>query len=167
MLCSALGSAAQRGVSVHASSLLCLAAKPGAAAADLPRSGFLEIWLLIMPFALFPNNSARRDPIVSQTLRQRNPLLEMVLYFLVCMLMLGIDEVCNQLEQPFPHMPLKSMVETTLRDINRTKEEAETMARLGARRLIPGGGGSSDGGCGPSTASCLDVDVVVDPADVV
>jgi hypothetical protein len=120
-----------------------------------------------MPFALFPNNSSRRDPIVSQTLRQRNPILEMVLYFLVCMLMLGIDEVCSQLEQPFPHMPLKDIVETTLRDINRTEEEAETMARLGAKRLIPGGGGSSDGGCGPSTASCLDVDVVVDPADVV
>ena len=121
----------------------------------------------MMPFALFPDISEVTPTMTAQALRKRNPVLEMLFYCLVCMLMLGIDEVCNQLEQPFPHMPLKSMVETTLRDINRTKEEAETMARLGARRLIPGGGGSSDGGCGPSTASCLDVDVVVDPADVV
>ena len=120
-----------------------------------------------MPFALYPNIYFRQTTGLVVVSRRRSPIFELLMYFLVCMLMLGVDEVCNQLEQPFPHMPLKGIVESTLRDINRAEEEAETMARLGARRLIPGGGGSSDGGCGPSTASCLDVDVVVDPADVV
>lgn len=80
---------------------------------DSCRSGFLEIWLLLMPFGLF---SDVQDPASNP---QRHPVFELLLYLLICILMLGVDEVASQLEQPFPHMPLLDMAATTLRDIDR------------------------------------------------
>lgn len=50
---------------------------------------------------------------------RRNPTAECLLYLLICILMLGVDCIANQLEQPFPYMPLLDIADTTLRDIDR------------------------------------------------
>jgi hypothetical protein len=48
-----------------------------------------------------------------------HPAFGLVIYFFCCVLMLGVDEVACQLEQPYPFMPLKDIVDTTVRDIDR------------------------------------------------
>lgn len=77
-------------------------------------SGFLEIWLLLMPLGLFPD-----VPNTATATKLRHPAFELLLYLLICILMLGVDEVTSQLEQPFPHMPMLEIADTTVRDIER------------------------------------------------
>ncbi|MBZ5782306.1 hypothetical protein, partial [Klebsiella aerogenes] len=45
-------------------------------------------------------------------------------YFFTAILMLGVDEVASQLEQPFPHLPLHDIAESTLRDVDRFAGDA-------------------------------------------
>ena len=79
-------------------------------------SGFLEIWLLLMPLGTILGTSSHA-PIM----RHHGPtiVIDLLLYLLVCVLMLGVDEVANQLELPFPHLPLEDMADSALRNIRR------------------------------------------------
>lgn len=78
-------------------------------------SGFLEIWLLLMPLGTILGSS------LPATLRHTRAMVvvDLLLYLLACVLMLGVDEVANQLELPFPHLPLEDMADSALRNIRR------------------------------------------------
>lgn len=78
-------------------------------------SGFLEIWLLLMPLGTILRSSSPAP------LRHKGPaiVIDLLLYLLTCVLMLGVDELTNQLELPFPHLPLEDMADSTLRNIRR------------------------------------------------
>ena len=77
-------------------------------------TGFLEIWLLLMPFATVV------DGIAADTLVEWAAVLkDLMLYLLACILMLGVDEVTNQLEQPFAAIPMVDMADATLRAVLR------------------------------------------------
>lgn len=55
----------------------------------------------------------------------------MLLYLLICVLMLGIDELACQLEQPFSAMPTLDLAQSTLADICLVQQQAATLDALG------------------------------------
>lgn len=93
-------------------------------------TGFLQIWLLFLPCAIIsvPTKAPAGD----------NPVFGLVIYFFTAILMLGVDEVANQLEQPFPHLPLQEISETTLRDIDRFAGDAARLRVCGCGLFITG-----------------------------
>jgi ion channel-forming bestrophin family protein len=74
-------------------------------------SGFLLIYVLLMPLGLITDASSR-DGLYQ-------PTFALVVYFVLCVMLLGADEVATQLEQPFPFIPLVDIADTTLRDVSR------------------------------------------------
>eukprot|EP00775_Hariotina_reticulata_P013776 gene13776-13897_t len=86
-------------------------------------TGFLQIFLMFLPFAVISVSTIMPN-------MGDHPAFGLLIYFFTCVLMLGVDEVANQLEQPFPHMPMTDMVETTVRDIDRLPLECSTWERL-------------------------------------
>jgi predicted membrane chloride channel (bestrophin family) len=74
-------------------------------------TGFLQIFLMFLPMAII----TVQEPVHNGD----HPAFGLVIHFCICVLMLGVDEVANQLEQPFPHIPLVDIVDTTIRDIDR------------------------------------------------
>ena len=73
---------------------------------------------------------------------------EYVLYVFVNMLMLGLVELANSLEDPFAggHLPLEHMVRSTLRDVARARRLAARIRGLGVGGEGKGGG-NGKGGC--------------------
>lgn len=80
-------------------------------------SGVLEIWLLLMPLATVVDSPPRSTPGVYQNVPA--VLVDLMLYVLACVLMMGVEDVAVQLEQPFAHMPLTDMADATLRAVTR------------------------------------------------
>jgi predicted membrane chloride channel (bestrophin family) len=75
-------------------------------------TGFLQVFLMFLPVAVIKMST-------SHPFDGDHPIFGLVIYSFTCVLMLGVDEVANQLEQPFPHMPMVDIVDTTIRDIDR------------------------------------------------
>ena len=73
---------------------------------------------------------------------------EYVLYVFVNLLMLGLVELANSLEDPFAggHLPLEHMVRSTLRDVARARRLAARIRGLGVGGEGKGGG-NGKGGC--------------------
>lgn len=71
-------------------------------------TGFLQIFLMFMPVA-----------IVHVRGLDSHPALGIVIYFFAAVLLLGVDEVANQLERPWAYIPLDDIVAGTVRDIDR------------------------------------------------
>lgn len=57
-------------------------------------SGLLFLWCLLLPLTTFPADDWTGIPGS----------------IVISLLLLGIDEIANQLENPFPHLPLAAMV---------------------------------------------------------
>ncbi|KAF8068206.1 L-ascorbate oxidase [Scenedesmus sp. PABB004] len=75
-------------------------------AASLMCSGFLQIFLMVLPCGLM-------EPPTAET-----PAWGLVIYFFTCVLLLGVDEVANQLEMPFTAIPMEDMANSTARDLD-------------------------------------------------
>jgi predicted membrane chloride channel (bestrophin family) len=86
-------------------------------------TGFLQVFLMFLPVAVITTSS-------NVPLSGDHPIFALVIYFFTCVLMLGVDEVANQLEQPFPHMPMTDIVDTTVRDIDRCVDMAATCSQV-------------------------------------
>ncbi|KAG1666969.1 hypothetical protein FOA52_004252 [Chlamydomonas sp. UWO 241] len=86
-------------------------------------TGFVEIWCLLLPFGLIVD-TGHLDWVV------------LIAVAVASLLLLGCDEVANQMEQPFSLMPVDDIVSTYERDINRIQTEIADIsaAHLEARR---------------------------------
>ncbi|KAF8055483.1 hypothetical protein HT031_006742 [Scenedesmus sp. PABB004] len=102
-------------------------------------SGFLEVWLIFAAFAIIPDRSTARPAVGPAQQALMVPVFEILLYLLMTILMLGVDEIASQLEEPFPYMPLFDIAVTTWRDIERLVDESATLEALGSERLKLGG----------------------------
>lgn len=80
-------------------------------------SGVLEIWLLLMPLATVVDSPVRGTP--GDYANVPAVLVDLMLYLLACVLMLGVEDVAVQLEQPFAHIPMLDMADATLRAVGR------------------------------------------------
>ena len=69
----------------------------------------LMLWLLTLPFALWPAMKLVTIPAV----------------FLVTYLMLGIDEIGVQIEEPFAVLPVKPLAEVCERDVRELDKQLE------------------------------------------
>ena len=67
------------------------------------------LWLLTLPFALWPAMKLVTIPAV----------------FLVTYLMLGIDEIGVQIEEPFAVLPVKPLAEVCERDVRELDKQLE------------------------------------------
>jgi putative membrane protein len=86
-------------------------------------TGFLQVFLMFLPIAVIKSST-------SHAYDEDHPIFGLVIYSFTCVLMLGVDEVANQLEQPFPHMPMVDIVDTTIRDIDRLPKECSALGKL-------------------------------------
>jgi hypothetical protein len=87
---------------------------------------FLQTWLILMPAATSVNShpaaaAAAAAGAGSAAAYRLAPKLavDMMLYSLACAMLLGVDEVAAQLEQPFPFVPMIDMADATLRAVER------------------------------------------------
>ena len=141
----------------------------------LVSSGFLEIWLLLMPFLATVNGRPAGAGFDWARL-----VKDLVLYLMSSVMLLGIDEVTNQLEQPFAFLPLVDTAEANRRAVARVTDEvargaALTDARLGWQgctfapgeeqqqggAAAGGGGGGAAAGAAASAGRVLPIDVRV------
>lgn len=76
-------------------------------------AGFIVVWLLILPFGI--SNTAV-SVLSSKTLGSAILLtwVQGACLFLLSMMMLSVDEVANQLEDPFLSLPLFDTMKTAL-----------------------------------------------------
>lgn len=72
-------------------------------------SGYMFIWLLLLPFGIFPEGSW-------------SALLPV---FMMATMMLGLEDLANQMEDPFCFFPFEAMVATTAKDMPRTVRETQ------------------------------------------
>jgi hypothetical protein len=87
-------------------------------ALTLLTTGYVEIFLLLQPFALIRSNvPSEMDKHV--LLNGLQPLAGLLIYFFCAVLLLGVDEVANQLEDPFGQMAMGDMVGATQKEIGR------------------------------------------------
>jgi predicted membrane chloride channel (bestrophin family) len=82
-------------------------------------SGVLEIWLLLMPLATVVDSPPAGMPGGASCNSVPAIWVDLLLYVLACVLMLGLGDVAVQLEQPFAHIPLMDMADATLRAVAR------------------------------------------------
>lgn len=103
-------------------------------------TGFLQIWLLFLPLGLW--NDADWFGIIA--------------VFWLALLLLGVDEVANQMEDPFGWLPLEAIVESTQRDAARALPEAKALRAL-VEQGVGGPVGRGAGGRTGNGAHCLAV----------
>lgn len=84
-------------------------------------TGFVEIWCLLLPFGL-ATDMVDVDWI------------SVVAVAIISLLLLAVDEVANQMEDPFQLIPVDDIVYTYERDINRVITES-TALREAARSI--------------------------------
>eukprot|EP00775_Hariotina_reticulata_P001996 gene1996-2318_t len=96
-------------------------------AISLMCTGFVQIFLLLSPFGIINMRVISKSGL--------NPLLNLIIYFITCVLVLGVDEVASKLEQPFPYLPLVELVDTTVGDIDRLSNDLETWRPLHLKAL--------------------------------
>jgi len=125
-------------------------------AITLVSTGFTELFLVTCVLLLVQTSSLTdAKETLGDTLFTVTAVL--ALYFGVNLLFLGADEVANQLEDPFPFLPLEDIAATTLRDAARVPAEMRALraaeaagnARRRRRRGSAGGregNGFRDGG---------------------
>eukprot|EP00798_Chlamydomonas_sp_ICE-L_P004565 gene4565-14744_t len=73
--------------------------------------GFVQIWCTLLPLAL---NNADPGP----------EFIRLPATALITLVLLGVDEVATQLEQPFPMLPLDFLSNACMADIGRVEQEA-------------------------------------------
>ena len=78
-------------------------------------SGFVLIWCLLIPFGLVTSVDDSVCP------------LDVILVGIVSLLLLSLDEVAAQLEDPFELMPLEEICAAYERDVNRVTSELDKM----------------------------------------
>ncbi|KIZ01825.1 hypothetical protein MNEG_6138 [Monoraphidium neglectum] len=107
---------------------------------------FLQTWLILMPAATSVNShpaaaAAAAAGAGSAAAYRLAPKLavDMMLYSLACAMLLGVDEVAAQLEQPFPFVPMIDMADATLRAVERAPTETRRMADLMPQRAADPG----------------------------
>ncbi|EFN57290.1 hypothetical protein CHLNCDRAFT_143882 [Chlorella variabilis] len=71
-------------------------------------SGFLIIWLVLLPFGIW-----------AEIAEIENVVTEVVPYILMAILFLGCDEVATQMEDPWPLLPLCEICKAGARDVRR------------------------------------------------
>uniref|UniRef100_A0A7R9Z3M3 Uncharacterized protein n=1 Tax=Chlamydomonas euryale TaxID=1486919 RepID=A0A7R9Z3M3_9CHLO len=84
-------------------------------------TGFIEIWLLLMPFGLTADSGHYDWVIVVATAS-------------TALMTLGCVEISNQMEQPFPLLPCRDIVATYEREINRVQWELQCLRVLHAEQ---------------------------------
>ena len=89
-------------------------------------TGFLEIWLLLLPIATTVDKVAAGEaphvpaaPPPAAGAIALSVAWDLAMHALACILTLGVDEVTNQLEQPFAYIPTLDMSDATLRAVQR------------------------------------------------
>jgi len=86
-------------------------------------TGFVEIWCTLLPFGLIVDTG-------------HNDWITIIAVGAASLMLLGVDEVANQMEEPFNLMPVDDIINTYYRDINRIQEELSAIkdANAVARR---------------------------------
>lgn len=85
----------------------------------LMTTGFIQIWLYLLPLAL------------KNTDLQLQVALPASIF--TVLLLLGVDAVAIQLENPFPYMPLQDLCNSTQRDVYRALDEHKLLLESAAR----------------------------------
>lgn len=101
-------------------------------------SGFVFLWCLLLPFGL----------ITSDTNGTIYPV-DLIAVGIVALLLLSLDEVATQLEDPFEMMPLDEICLAYLKDINKVDVDLDQMAmasRAGYDKKSKVKGGNGDMG---------------------
>jgi predicted membrane chloride channel (bestrophin family) len=89
-------------------------------------TGFVELFLVsLLLLMVQPTGPGNHPDSVADTLF--TVCVVWALYFGICLLFLGADEVANQLEDPFPWLPLYDIVATTERDAMRVPDELKAL----------------------------------------
>ncbi|PSC76560.1 deoxyribodipyrimidine photo-lyase [Micractinium conductrix] len=101
-------------------------------------TGFLQIWLLLLPLGLWEGTA----------------WFGLVAMFFTALLLLCVDEVATQLENPFPLLPLEEILDSTVRDTGRALEEVDALRTLW-RKPRRDGNGHVVLGVAPSDVSCV------------
>ena len=101
--------------------------------------GFIQIWCYLLPFGAildFPTENGEwyflPTPVVGTF------IIQLVGIWLAVLMLLGIDEITNQLEHPYHLLPLEALAVTYHRDINRVLQESTDLrlaTEAGMRRL--------------------------------
>lgn len=86
-------------------------------------TGFVTIWLLLLPFGFMPEADWGAG---------------LVCVGVTAVMMLGLDDLCNRLEDPFEWLPLEKIVQTTERDVGRIVGEIAQLQALAARKRVEG-----------------------------
>ncbi|KAI8463571.1 MAG: Bestrophin, RFP-TM, chloride channel-domain-containing protein [Monoraphidium minutum] len=106
------------------------------------------LWLLVLPLGLggaLPGPDGGRAPGALWWEAAAAVLLSVIL--------LGVDEVCNQLEDPFWAMPLEAIVATTIRDVPRVNKEVQALKQLVDRKTAAAAGSNNGGKPPPPPAA--------------
>lgn len=77
-------------------------------------TGFVLIWLMLIPFGVWTTES----------------WFALGAMFFVALLLLSVDEIATQMENPFPLLPMDEMMDSTVRDTERALSEAAALRRL-------------------------------------
>jgi predicted membrane chloride channel (bestrophin family) len=84
-------------------------------------AGWTFIWLLLLPFGVFPEASW-------------SALLPV---FMMSCMMLGLEDAANQLEDPFRFFAYEAMAATTAKDMPRTVDEVQACKRMIQAKVRP------------------------------
>lgn len=101
--------------------------------------GFVQIWCYLFPFGVIQDlDGFNGQWYFLSTPETGGFILMLIALALAVLMLLGIDEVTNQLEHPYHLLPLEALAMTYHRDINRTLQEATDLmlaTEAGMQRL--------------------------------
>jgi putative membrane protein len=106
---------------------------------SLACGGFIQIWCYLLPFGAILDLSSDAigqwwflpSPVVGSL------IIQLLGIWLAVIMLLGIDEITNQLEHPYHLLPLEALALTYHRDINRVLQESTDLklaTQAGMRR---------------------------------
>lgn len=87
-------------------------------------TGFVMIWLCIIPFGMQETNSNTTE---SHSEKIISIWIEAMIIFLFSLMMLCVDEVANQLEDPFHSLPLFDSLKTAMSHLATVREDYEKL----------------------------------------
>lgn len=101
--------------------------------------GFIQIWCYLLPFGAIQELPPENGEWYFLPIPNVGTfIIQMVGIWLAVLMLLGIDEVTNQLEHPYHLLPMEALALTYHRDINRVLQESMDLklaTEAGMRRL--------------------------------